>query len=390
MEKSTVKIQEPAGGLTRFFWFCSGANTHILEDCPQSEQHKYVGIGATVFFTGLLASISGGYALYTVFGNVYPSIAFGIIWGLVIFNIDRFIVSTIRKEDQFWDEFKLVLPRLILAFILAVVISKPLELKIFEKEIAQKLEEQQREFAIATQHKAEQQFNPQIDKLREEINFYKGETGKLTTLRDTLYKAFIGEAEGTSGTYKLGKGPVFKEKKQEYDKIEQEMKDLQAKYDPLIAEREQKIQEIMQQRDTSYAKALPVISGYDGLMARVEALGKLPQTPSFFILLLFICIETAPVFSKLFSAKGPYDEKLRNIEHEIELFALENMNQRNHDLNQKLTIYTNLDKTRVEQEIANNQEAMKIISDAHLELTREMVNDWLEKEKAKIKAKSVV
>jgi Domain of unknown function (DUF4407) len=75
MEKSTpVKIQKPAGGLTRFFWFCSGANTDILDDCPQSEQHKYVGIGATVFFTGLLASISGGYALFTVFNTfTHPS-----------------------------------------------------------------------------------------------------------------------------------------------------------------------------------------------------------------------------------------------------------------------------------------------------------------------------
>ena len=81
---------------------------------------------------------------------------------------------------------------------------------------------------------------------------------------------------------------------------------------------------------------------------------------------------------------------MRNIEHEIELFALENINQRNHDLNQKLTLYTNLDKTRIEQEIANNQEAMKIISDAHLDLTKEMVNDWLEKEKSKIRDKSNV
>jgi hypothetical protein len=45
------------------------------------------------------------------------------------------------------------LPRLVLAVILAIVISKPLELKIFEKEIAQKVEEQQREFAINAQRK---------------------------------------------------------------------------------------------------------------------------------------------------------------------------------------------------------------------------------------------
>ncbi|MFN8284164.1 MAG: DUF4407 domain-containing protein [Chitinophagales bacterium] len=374
-------------GFTKFFWWCSGANQDVLMDCPQSEHNKYVGIGATVFFTGVLATLSGGYALFSVFKSVYPAMAFGIVWGLVIFNLDRFIVSTLRKDELFWNEFKLVLPRLILAVILAIVISKPLELKIFEKEIAQKVEEQQREFAIQAQRKTEQQFNPVMDSLRGEIDAYKNEIAKVSIARDSLYTAFIGEAEGTRGTNKLGKGPVFKEKKQQYDKIEQEMKDLQAKYQPLIDEREKQVLQTKAQRDTAVAKAQPAITGYDGLMARLDGLAKLPQLPSLFIMLLFICIETAPVLSKLFSAKGPYDEKLKNIEHEIELSTIENINYRNHELNKKLTLSTNIDKAQIEQEILNNKESLKVISDAHLELTKEMVNDWLEKEKDKLKNK---
>ena len=371
-------------GFTQFFWWCSGANHDILMDCPQSEHNKYVGIGATVFFTGVLATLSGGYALFSVFKSVYPACAFGIIWGLVIFNLDRFIVSTLRKDELFWNEFKLVLPRLILAVILAIVISKPLELKIFEKEIAQKVEEQQREFALQAQRKTEQQFNPVMDSLRTEIDIYKKEITKVSTARDSLYTAFIGEAEGTRGTNKLGKGPVFKEKKQQYDKIDEELKALQTKYQPLIDEREKQILETKAHRDTVIAKAQPTISGYDGLMAKLGGLEKLPQTPSLFIMLLFICIETAPVLSKLFSAKGPYDEKLKNIEHEIELSTIENINFRNHELNKKLTLTTNIDKAEIEQEILNNKEALKIMADAHLELTKELVNDWLKKEKSKV------
>lgn len=370
---------------TKFFWWCSGANQDVLMDCPQSEHNKYVGIGATVFFTGVLATLSGGYALFSVFKSVYPAIAFGIIWGLVIFNLDRFIVSTLRKDELFWNEFKLVLPRLILAVILAIVISKPLELKIFEKEIAQKVEEQQREFAIQAQRKTEQQFNPIADSLRTEIDYYKNEIAIVSTARDSLYTAFIGEAEGTRGTNKLGKGPVYKEKKQQYDKIEQELLAVKAKYQPLIDEREKQILDTKAKRDSATAKAQPTIAGYDGLMARLDGLTKLPQTPSLFIMLLFICIETAPVLSKLFSAKGPYDEKLKNIEHEIELSTIENINYRNHELNKKLTLTTNIDKAEMEQEIINNKEALKIMADAHLELTKEMVNDWLEKEKANLK-----
>jgi hypothetical protein len=389
MENNKLKATQKIGNFTSFFWFCSGANVDILENCPHSEQNKYVGIGATVFFTGLLASISGGYALFSVFNTIFPAIAFGIIWGLVIFNLDRFIVSTIRKEANFWNELKLVFPRILLAFVLAIVIAKPLELKIFEKEIAQKIEEKQRLFAIDAQKKLSAQFSPLQDSLRTEINNYKDELAKIQAQRDTLYQAFIGEAEGTSGTYKLGKGPVYKEKKQQYDKIEQELFDAKQKFQPLIDEREKQILALKSKSEDAYAKTQPTIENYNGLMAKLEAQQQLPQLPILFITLLFICIETAPIFTKLFSNKGPYDEKLKNIEHEIELNTIENINQRNHELNQKLTLYTNIDKAKVEQEIANNQEAMKIISEAHLELTKELVEDWLQKEKNKIKDKKL-
>jgi hypothetical protein len=52
----------------------------------------------------------------------------------MIFNLDRFIVSGMRKRTSSWSEWKLAFPRLVLAVLLAFVISKPLELKIFEKQ----------------------------------------------------------------------------------------------------------------------------------------------------------------------------------------------------------------------------------------------------------------
>ena len=67
--------------------------------------------------------------------------------------------------------------------------------------------------------------------------------------------------------------------------------------------------------------------------------------------------------------------------------TIENINFRNHELNKKLTLYTNIDKAQTEQEILNHKESLKIMADAHVELTKEMVNDWLEKEKDKLKNK---
>ncbi|MDR1829896.1 MAG: DUF4407 domain-containing protein, partial [Candidatus Fibromonas sp.] len=79
-------------GLVQYFFIiiCSGANREIIEHC-QIEWSKYTSIGATVFFTGLLASLSGGYAIYSVFQTsehaFRAAVCFGLLWGLVIFNL---------------------------------------------------------------------------------------------------------------------------------------------------------------------------------------------------------------------------------------------------------------------------------------------------------------
>lgn len=135
------------GPIQRFFILCSGANREIIYQCP-TEWNKYAGIGATIFFTGLLASLSGGYALYTIFrGSPYAltyAFAFGILWGFVILNLDRFIVSSIKKEGNLRKELLYSLPRFILAIIISVVIAKPLEVKIFESRIEQQILEDKR------------------------------------------------------------------------------------------------------------------------------------------------------------------------------------------------------------------------------------------------------
>src|SRR5690606_27307713 len=195
--------------LKRFFIFCSGADTAILEECSPGEQTKFAGIGATVFFTAVMAFIASAYALYTVFDTYITSVFFGLIWGLLIFNLDRYIVSTIKKGKGFWNEFLQALPRLILAVIIAIVISKPLELKIFEKEINQVLVEQKNELTLANKEQIALQFTPEITSLTNEITALKEEVSAKEAEVNALYGVYINEAEGTSGTLKLGKGPVY-------------------------------------------------------------------------------------------------------------------------------------------------------------------------------------
>lgn len=138
------QLVEWGGLLNEFLWICAGADRKVLRQCP-TDYAKYAGIGGTILFTALMAMLSGGYALYTVFDDFWIALGFGIFWGLLIFNLDRFIVNTMYSDGKTtisWMEFFSGLPRIIMAIFLGIVISTPLELKIFEDAIDIKIEQE--------------------------------------------------------------------------------------------------------------------------------------------------------------------------------------------------------------------------------------------------------
>ncbi|AXG69670.1 hypothetical protein KORDIASMS9_01896 [Kordia sp. SMS9] len=315
--------------LQQFFLVCSGVDRDLIHECSRGEQTKYAGIGATVFFTALMAFIASGYALYTVFDNVYAAIGFGLIWGLLIFNLDRFIVSTLRKKDSKFSEVLQATPRIILAIIIAIVISKPLELKIFEKEIDQVLLEQKNELTLENKSQIAAQFTPEITQITQEIADLKAEVVTKENEVNELYETYIAEAEGRKGTELIGKGPVYKEKREKHDASLQELQALRATNTEKIAVKEATIKDLITQQKTAEANTQPIIDGFDGLMARVNALNKLPWLPSLFIFLLFLAIETAPIFAKLFTSKGEYDLKLQDVEDAVKTWVQQKVDQRN-------------------------------------------------------------
>lgn len=329
--RSLVRIQptifQTMEQITRFFWFCSGANFALLKRAP-TESNKYVGIGATVFFTGVLAALAAGYALFTVFQSLIPAIFFGLLWGLMIFNLDRFIVSSMRKRENAWAEWKLAIPRLVLAVLLALVISKPLELKMFEREINRKLDEKKTEFIAQSKANLAKGF-PEIQELEADIDTLKSEVVDAEAYRDQLQKEYDAErfGEKTSGTSGIvGLGTNAKKKEQQLDAAQLALDDLRKRNQIRIDTLEAQIREFMALRQAEFEKQQPGIEGFDGLAARMDALSVLTTESSamalanVFIMLLFIAIETAPIFVKLISARGPYDELLELHEEKVKLF----------------------------------------------------------------------
>jgi Domain of unknown function (DUF4407) len=359
--------------LQRFFTGCSGVDKNLLKGCSEGEQTKYAGIGATVFFTAIMAFIASSYALYTVFDNFYTATFFGFIWGLLIFNLDRFIVSTIRKRDRFWNEFVQATPRIFLAIIIAIVISKPLEIKIFEKEINTVLLKEKNDLALANKKQVSNYFKSDLDKNKVEIDSLKSDITKKEKEVNDLYKTYITEAEGTSGTKKLGKGPVYKEKREKHDTQLKAFDTLQKNSLAKIALLEKKGKILQADLDKKVTETQPIIDSFDGLMARINALNKLPWLPSFFIMLLFLAIETSPIIAKLLSPKGEYDFKIEDNEAALKTHIEQNNYQRRLQKQTDASIYDKIyadikeEKGLYEHKKKGAIELLKLQSDFYVE-----------------------
>lgn len=366
--------------LQQFFILCSGADRTLLSTCSPGEQTKYAGIGATVFFTALMASLAAGYALFTVFDAIIPALVFGILWGLLIFNLDRFIVSTLRKRDSFRHELLQASPRLALALIIAVVISKPLELKIFEKEINTVLLKEKNAMAMANKTQIAGYYEKDIlmheakaDSLRREIN-------RKETAAAALYDAAITEAEGTAGTKRMGKGPIYKEKAAAYALAKSEIDSLKKSHATQIADSEQAAANVRETLNQKVAASQPIIDGFDGLMARINALNALPLLPSLFIMLLFFAIETSPIIAKMLAPRGEYDIRLDDQETALQASLEQDKYQRD------LLVKTNAEMhDRVYADIASDSELYDIQRRNSRELLELQSNGFVDKQRATLK-----
>lgn len=356
--------------ITDFFWFCSGAHVGTLKKYP-TEHNKYVGIGATIFFTALFASLSGGYAMYFVFSGsptaVFFAIFFGIIWGLAIFNMDRYIVASISKAGSTNQQIVQATPRILLAIMIGIVISRPLELKLFDKEIRQKLKTSylngQRSKIDTLNRTFANKYTMELNKLSD-LNTEKDSLTKdINQSRYVLNQEVFGDKTNQTsgvmgfGTYAKQKEAVVNQKIERLAAVRQEI----TKWENFINQRKE-LDGISSERMFG-GKQLDSLADVAGFADRNWALGQLSFNTDgsrdvgtymaiSFISLLFILFECLPVFVKLMSNKGPYDIALQNVE---ESSAYGSFKDKDYDI----AVTDGVQDTKVETEIDKQKQIIK-------------------------------
>ncbi|WP_432711852.1 DUF4407 domain-containing protein [Pedobacter sp.] len=364
--------------LSKFFWFCAGVHIDTLKKYP-TEHNKYIGIGATIFFTGLFAALSGGYAMYFVFKGdpsaIIFAIFFGLLWGLAIFNMDRYIVASIDKNASTWKQIGQATPRILLAIMIGIVISRPLELKIFDKEIKERLKvsyiNSQRSRIDTLNNSFLKKYTIELNKLQEAKTQRDSLSNGIKEDRQKLnFEIFGNKTTETSGI--MGYGPYAKRKETELLQRTQDLDTLSAdirRMESFIANRKE-FDGLLSERLYT-GKQLDSLTSVAGFADRNWALGQLSFNPDgtrdvntslavTFIGMLFIFFECLPVFVKLMSTRGPYDRSVENIET-TQVYHSEK------DKDYEMTVVDGIQDTRVTTEIEKRKEIIKGKAERDLE-----------------------
>jgi len=451
MEKSNLtqdKEIERGTWLNEFLWSCAGVNKHVLRQCP-SDYAKYAGIGGTILFTALMACFSGGYALSFVFGKWWIGLIFGIFWGLLIFNLDRFIVNTMYSDGKVtigWQELKSGLPRIIMAIFLGIVISYPLELKIFDDEIQVKIEEMKSErlrgyikvdqervdsLELVLSHLRETpvsiydvditggnaQLNNLMQRQKELQASVSQENSIITNLDREIGALKRNNEEGKNDGAIQNKLAAKRASQTKRNGFQTELRSVQAEMaviSPQVQElirkktvdRESNIQSLKKDidalktkianADKEYKKVLD--KNYNGFQAQMLAFSEMKdkkaendlvsstQIASWLIMLLFIIIETAPTFFKMMMEDGPYDDMLRAEKHKAKVLSEKRISDVNDAVNTCVQISTMKNEKRLEAETIANKDILEKIARAQSELLEVAIKKWKEEELKKVEA----
>lgn len=387
--------------LMRQFWKACGADRYLLERSTYSDQIKYFCLGGIVIATGVLAGVAGGYAIYTIFEpreqfaidedgihmqTLMMATIFGIVWGLIIFNIDRFIVTSTGKGDGTEkitrQEFFSAIPRIIMGIIIALTISKPIEIRIFQKEIEAALTGDQQTFIEerSTEIRSKYETN-HFDRLNKQEAKARAIESDLNSDIDKLKSELKNEEQKCPpGKDPPCRGPEWYDIKKQLSSTQAQVPFAKQEMREKLAEINEEKQKYLKKRNIELKNIEKKAQSMGGLLKRIQLAHKVAGWEiSLFITLLFMVIELTPIFFKMMLIKGPYDymddntRELAKAEAGIEI---------------EYDFYT--DKEGVERhKVINHAAEMKrkeklAMIQAQEELNEEIIKRWKEKKKKEI------
>ena len=225
----------------------------------------------------------------------------------------------------------MTIPRLILAAFLGIIIAKPLELKIFEKEVNKQLN------TIIQRNKAELQAKINNRIMQQSILMIRKRQKLIQNLplirshMILLLWSWKRDSGKTIRPYfrKIGYGSNAKRKEELKKNRLADLQNYQKQVAPRLEYLDKETSKVYTNLEQELKNSEGAENRFNGFAARLQALDELGKASaiialaSTFIMGLFICLEISPVLIKLISSVYSYDWLLDKNENDVKVYAKE-------------------------------------------------------------------
>jgi hypothetical protein len=263
--------------------------------------------------------------------------------------------------------------------IIAISISKPLEIRILKGEIDTQLQLKQQ----ALKTKQETSIDAKYEAIRQKLSLEKVGFLELIKVSEDQYteseREFQAELKegpaGSSSNY----GPDAKRKEILMNDRQKDRDRQREIYEPKINLVEKKIEDLDRQIALEKEQIKKSVAGLDGLAERITIAEENYPAVSWFLTLLFLAIELTPIFFKLMLIKSPYDYLSDNYKQlelaENGIYVDEDYYEDKEGIQRELVRYL-----LAEKQIEEKRE----FHDAQLRITKHAISKFEEREKKKI------
>ena len=309
-EKQKILSQLHIASVERFLLWLAKTDIYALSLATYQSRITLNGMGMMVLFTSLMAFCTSNYTIATTMvtsGGVERWVAvflLGTLYAFGIMIIDREIVGASATPTPA-QRFISPVVRIVFAVGIALTVSFPVELKLFEGRITTEIQKMETESNLDFQQKIDKIKSPfldanrtTLDSIRASINSYNAEISTLTS-----------EIEREAKNVACGaRCQAFRSQKEQLQgKLDGEQSRLETlmRSVALPPEEEIQVKRLEQQMEGN--------QGHHDLMTKWEALERLKSDPksnfsilSWFIMAFFMMLELVPLSLKATLGKTEY------------------------------------------------------------------------------------
>lgn len=297
--------------LDRFLYLIAGVDSELMKLVSGKERNKYMTIGGTILFTGTIAGLSCGFAVYTLVGSLSVAASIGSLWGSGIILLDKAFVAGIdKKKDSFKVQIFKAIPRIFLSCTLGFIIGQPIAVLISQSAIKIEIKERQK-LAYQDELKGLQKRNDEVT-----------EPAKKKTEKniEELSKKLCGQGQC------VGAREAYNNATRNFNAkngINEQYQNLQSQ----IKATELQLQAVNNElKSLSNGDTIQLSSGntpdlfyqwgiFNSLVNKNPDIFKLDVL----ITMLFVLIETCPLLLKLMSESGSYDQLIADQELTVKI-----------------------------------------------------------------------